>query len=303
MFKTFPEFTKLTLADREEYEAFVKDFPPIGDIAFAGLMTWWNPLGYMSVSVLNDNLVIPYWIPGDEKSSGLSLLGTNKIDESFCELFDYLRERGEPTRLVNVPEFVISCVRYPEMFTFKGQRSRDEYVLATSQFYPLQGMNGYRRHKVEKALKTIGEDSIIVKSLDLRVVKNRNLLLDATRQWQSKNINNYGRLEEEALITSVMNAPDLGAENACLFADGQLYGFCLYATPPDKRYITLHCIKATHKSTLGFELMAYAFARWFADKGVIYANLNSDYGLMRLRMFMLTLGPVGFFRKYTVEPA
>ena len=49
--------------------------------------------------------------------------------------------------------------------------------------------------------------------------------------------------------------------------------------------------------------MAYAFAQYFADKGVAYANINSDYGLMRLRMFMLTLGPVNFFRKYIVEPA
>ncbi len=303
MFKTFPEFSKLTLNDRKEYESLIKDFPPIGDIMFAGLMTWWNPLGHMSVSMLNDNLVIPYWLPGDEKHSGLSLLGTKKIDESFCTIFDYLRDKGDEARLVNVPEFVISSVRYPEMFSFKSERCRDEYVLGTSQFYPLKNMGGFRRNKVERVLRGVGEENIVAKSLDLDIAQHRDMLIDAALRWRTKNINNYGKLEEEATRTAITHATALDTENICLFVNGQLHGFCLYVTPIDKRYIVVHCIKATNSNTLGFELMAYAFSKWFADKGVLYANVNSDYGLMRLRMFMLTLGPVNFFRKYIVEPA
>ncbi len=137
-FKTFPEFSKLTLEDREAYEALIKDYPPIYDISSPSLMSWWNTLGGMSVSILNGNLVVPYWMPGDEKRSGLSLIGTNAVDESFCILFDYLRERGEPVRLVNVPEFVITNVRYPSMFNFKEDRARSEYILSVSKFYPIK---------------------------------------------------------------------------------------------------------------------------------------------------------------------
>lgn len=107
MFKTFPEFSKLTLADREEYEGFVKDFPPIYDISFPGMMTRWNTFGEILVATLNGNLVIPYWLPGDEKRSGLSLVGTKDVDEPLCSLFDYLRSKNEPVRLVNVPG--VSC--------------------------------------------------------------------------------------------------------------------------------------------------------------------------------------------------
>lgn len=303
MFKTFPEFSKLTLDDREEYEAFIKDLPPIGDAMFAGLMTWWNPLGHMSVSVLNNNLVVPYWLPGDDKHSGLSLLGTNKVDESFCTIFDHLRDGEEDPRLVNVPEFVISSVRYPEMFSFRGERCRDEYVLSASQYFPLKNINGFRRHKVERILSEIGEDKIVVKSLDLHDRGQRDMLLDAALRWQAKNINNYGKLEIEAIKAAINHSEVLGSENVCLFVDGQLHGFVLYAVPTDKRYINVHCVKATNKNALGFELMAYAFAKWFTDRGVMYVNVNADYGLMRLRMFMLTLGPVNFFRKYIVEPA
>src|SRR6185369_7708435 len=128
MFKTFPEFSKLTLADKAEYEELIKNMPSIHDISFFGLMTWWNPLGSMQISLLNGNLVIPYWLPGDDKHSGLSLVGTNDVDESLCILFDHLREKGDPIRLVNVPDFVVANVRFHEMFNFKEERQYNEYV-------------------------------------------------------------------------------------------------------------------------------------------------------------------------------
>ena len=75
MFKTFPEFSKLTLNDREEYESYIKDFPPISDILFASIMVWWGALDGLAVSKLNDNLVISYWIPGDENTQDFLSLG------------------------------------------------------------------------------------------------------------------------------------------------------------------------------------------------------------------------------------
>jgi hypothetical protein len=53
---------------------------------------------------------------------------------------------------------------------------------------------------------------------------------------------------------------------------------------------------------LGFELIGHLFAKYLADRGVDDVNINTDLGDLRLRMFMLTLGPTNFFRKYSVEP-
>jgi len=303
MFKTFPEFTKLTLADREEYESYIKDFPPLHDISFAGMMTWWNTLDGVSISVLNDNLVVPYWLPGNEKRSGLSLLGDNDVDESLCTIFDYLRERGGPVRLVNVPEFVISNVKYPAMFNFRNDRMYDEYILSIANYYPLKNMNAFRKRKVERQLAAGTEKEVVVKSLDLSQRQNRDLLWEMTNIWQSRGINNYGRHELDAIKLCIEDAEKLGIDNACLYVRGQMYGFCLYEIGSDGRYAAIRHIKATHVSTLGFEFIAYMFAKWFAERGVLYTNVASDFGIMRLRMFMLTLGPTNFFRKYIVEPA
>jgi hypothetical protein len=303
MFKTFPEFTKLTLKDREKYEVYVRDLPPIHDISFAGLVTWWNALDNMSVSVLNGNLVVPYWLPGNEKRSGLSVIGTNDIDETLCSVFDYLREKGEPVRLVNVPEFVVRNVKYPAMFNFRNDRMYDEYILSVADYYPLKNMNAFRRRKVERRLAKVDEKNIMVKSLDLSSEDNRDFLWRMAVAWQSKGINNYGRHELSAMRTAIEHSDKLKIDNACLFVNGEMYGFCLYETGSDGRYVSMRHIKATHVSTLGFELIAYMFAKWFAEQGVLYANIASDFGIMRLRMFMLTLGPTNFFRKYIIEPA
>jgi hypothetical protein len=303
MFKTFPEFSKLTLNDREEYEAYVKEFPPIGSITFPGLMTWWNPLSHLSVSVLNGNLVIPYWLPGDERHSGISLIGTSKVDESICTIFDYLKEKGERARLVNVPGFVVENIQYHDLFKIREDRPYDEYVFPASRFYPLENMKEGRRNRVKKKINEVGEHNITTKSLNLSLDRNKRLLLNASSAWQSKNINNYGKLELEALRAAIEDGHALGIENVCLFLNDELHGFCLYETPPDKEYIIINCIKATHRSSLGFELMAYTFAKWFSQEGVMYGNFNADLGLLRLRVFMLTLGPSNFFRKYTIEPS
>jgi hypothetical protein len=303
MFKTFPEFSKLTLSDRRQYEALIQNYPPIYDISFIALMTWWNSMDTMSVSLLNNNIVIPYWLPGDDKHSGLSLIGSDKVDESICTIFDYLRERGEPVRLVNVPEFVVSNVKYPAMFKFTEQRVYHEYILPISGFYPIKNMTGYRRRKVERQLSRADGRGIVTRSLDLSLQKNRDVLWNATLQWQPKGINNYGKIEQDSMQFCIEHAEALGVENVCLYVGDELYGFCLYQLNRDKNQVQVKHIKATHVTTLGFELIAYFFAKWFAEQGVLYVNVCADHGLMRLRMFMLTLGPHNFFRKYKVEPA
>jgi hypothetical protein len=299
-FKTFPEFSKLTFADKETYEALIAQYPPIASISFTDLITWWNPLNSCAVSELNGNLVISYWLPGAEQQSGLSLLGTHNIDESLCVLFDYFSQRNEKPRVIRVPEFVLSQVQYPELFVSKEEREFGEYVYDISKFYPLNHLISYRRHRVRKFLSQISEDRITIKSLDLSSYNNQRLLLE--NDWPRTGINKIARVEDEAIETSIEHASLLGLENLCLYVDGVLRGYCLYYHPADKRYIIFKHAKVDYEIPRTLDYMIYAFAARYADKGVTYVNLDSDLGLPFLRMFKLALGPSNFFRKYTVEP-
>jgi hypothetical protein len=213
-----------------------------------------------------------------------------------------LRERGEPVKLVNVPEFVITNVQFHDMFTFKEERQYSEYIYPVSRFYPLKNMPIFWRKKIQRRQKDIESGHIVARSLDLAFEAESKLLIDAVEAWQSKGMNNYGELEKDAIRECIINAVPLSMDNICLFVGGELYGFCLYTVSHDRRYVAVKHIKATHDTALGFELIGYMFAKRLSEDGFTHANLCSDFGIMRLRMFMLALGPSEFFRKYTIEP-
>lgn len=299
-FKTFPEFSKLTLSDRSRYEELIKDYPPIADISFSGLMVWWNVLNTCAIALLNNNLVVSYWFPGNESVSGLSLVGTNEVDESICILFDHLRECSMPEELVHVPEFVVSQLEYPEMYVCTEERNFDEYVFEVAKSYPLNQMFSYRRHRIRSFLARNDEEDIELHPLDLTQERNRKLLLEY--DWPAKGVNRISSMFDESWEYTIRHATELGLDNLCLFINGELRAYCIFHRPADKRYIIFKHAKIDYRITRLFDYFVYAIARRFSEQGVAYANLDSDMGLQTLRMIFITLGPSNYFRKYTVRP-
>jgi hypothetical protein len=301
MFKTFPEFSKLTLADKEEYEAFIKNLPPINDLAFVTLMTMWSTLDTAQVAILNGNLVISYWMPGDEKRSGLSLIGTNKIDESLCTIFDHLRNSGRDARLVNIPQFVVDHIRYPELFNFDFMSGDEEYILALKKYALLEELPFYQRAQIKKFVKNSG--NLEVRSLEPGLAHNRKLFLDKAAEWPRKGLNNIGKFEEEALHLSLKHASELSVKSICLFDDDELIAYNLYHVLPQSPYIVIAHSRLDYSIPYIFNYMAYRFSAWWLENGFEFANIHNDMGILKLRAFQISLRPIKLFRKYTIMPA
>lgn len=301
MFKTFPAFSKLTLDDREEYEAFIKDFPPMSDIVFASIMTWWHSLGGLAVSRLNGNLVISYWLPGDEEHSGLSLIGTQHTDESMCAIFDYLRERGDEPRLVNVPDFVVDSMRYPDLFNFKVGRGDDEYLIRLSRFSTLENMPIHMRIRTRRFIREFGAKAT-VKGLEMRSSRTRQLLLDVIEEWPLRGINNINKLERQSLPNAVAYATALDIRGVGLYLGDNLQSYCLYFPTNDSDYIIVSHGRANYDVPRIFDYMVHVFSKHFASEGYKYINLHADNGSQKPRALKIALKPDNFFRKYTIEP-
>jgi hypothetical protein len=302
MFKTFPEFSKPTIADREAYNELIKNYPPYADLSFAMLMTWWNALDSLAISMLNGNLIISYWLPGDEKHSGLSLIGKDMVDESMCTIFDHLQEKGETARLVHVPEFVIANIRHPELFKYTEEREYDECVISL--------------RKLEKQFKKINQDSsdrknkntnipkkVEVRVIDLRLTASRHLLLEAYTRWHNHGAVNYTLdMVEQTIPVVITQGEELGVEAVGIFIGDRLQAFLLYQKPRDKKYVIVDFLQMNAAMPDLFEVVVYQFVSWFSVKGVRYANLDADLGIPLLRNMRLSLGPINFLRKYTIEP-
>lgn len=302
MFKTFPEFSKLTLADREEYERLVAEYPPVGDITFTILKLWWDTLGAAAVSRLNNNLVVSYWTPGDEQHSGLSLIGTRQVDQSICDIFDHLRARGEKPKLVNVPDFVVNSMRYPELFSFWSDNHDDEYIITTSKYAELEKLPQYMRIRVRKFIREHRQENLKMKGVDLHSFVNRQLLLEASERWPLRGVNNMSRFGRQLLPVVVENSPFLNVACMGLYIDKELEGYCLYdETASDQ--VTLLSVRLNYALPRIFDYAAYGFAKYLIDRGVERVNLYSDSSTRTMRIVKLGLKPDNFYRKYIIEPA
>lgn len=304
VFKTYPEFTKLTLAHRKKYESIAATFPPIEALAFVSLMTWWNSLDSCAVAELNGNLVISYWLPGMDRFSGLAIVGTNDLDASICTILDRLKETGEPARLVHVPEFVINNIAHPELFSFSPMRAFDEYITTVDSQYPLRNLSDFRRKRVRTFMRHTQNDEVVCKSLDLSNETNQQLLIDAIDEWPKEGKgNNYSKFSDDCTRWLIRNADLIGAENFCVFVNGELQSAFMYHYPADKRYVIITHVRSNSEIAYTFDYACYAFCEAMADKGISFVNMTYDLDLQRLRVIKLAFNPTNFFRKYIIEPA
>jgi hypothetical protein len=304
VFKTFPEFSQLTLNDRKEYEKLIRDYPPISDLSFGTLMSWWNMLDNPFISQLYGNLIVSYWLPGTEDRSGLAVIGTEKLDETICTIFDHQREKREEAKLVNVPEFVLEHIEHPELFTFKSMRAMDEYIVPVSKFYPLDHFVSFRRQRIRTFLNAVGKENIVVKAIDLSDRDVQQVLLDANKIWAKKgSVNDVTRAENEAINRAIFSGNALGLDCVGVFIDGELQAFCLYQLSNNKNYVILNYLKVNGKISKLFEYVTFALGKWFTDRELVYVNIDSDLGLPSLRAIKLAAGPINYFRKYKITPA
>lgn len=302
-FKPFPEFRQLKLDDRVSYENFIKQFPPISDISFPKIIDWWEFFGDLRLAELNGNLVISYENYTDERAFGLSLVGRNDIDSSICQIFDYLKQNGHPVRLVNVPEFVVELIDYPEMFKFTPNYRDDEYVLDLSRFATIENCSVLKRKRIKQFMQNNLQNKVELKAISLNDETNRQKLLETIDDWPHKGVNALGGLESRVLKGRINSDEDTGVRNACIFINGEPQAYVIYHHLHDQDYIMITHCRVNYSIPGMFDYMTYAFSKYFTDKGFKYANIHSDLDSVRMRVLKIALKPAKFFRKYTIEPA
>lgn len=299
----FPKFRELTFADRELWGSVIADYPAVSSYSFGELMTYWSILDNVKVSQLNNNLVIEYFFPGAEEMSGLGIIGTANLDESICNIFDWQKENDRQPRLVHVPEFVIERCKYPEMFKFEATREYDECVLDLSVFSSISKLSPGKRAKIFRYLVDHDENKIEVREMDLTNRYQRELFLGIVGDWAGTGPYNgiYG-LEDTLVRESIENAEELGDRALALYVHGEVQSILVYEHGLDDETILVAYARFNYEQPKLFEFAVYKYSQWAYKKGYRFVNIQSDFGLQKLRSTTLGLGPSSFVRKYTLEP-
>jgi hypothetical protein len=302
-FASFPEFTTLTYKDREEYERLIKDYPAVADFSFAFLMGWWALRAPVEISLLEGNVILSYCSSEKTTEPELCFIGTNKVDECLCTIFDYMRREGKAPKLAHIPEFVIDSMGFPEMFSFKPARSFDEYIIPLSKYYPLSGSPAHHKRRVASFLDKLEGARVNVGPVDLSKAENQELLLNAVRTWPRRGINGLTSTKNGAMENAIRHADDIGFKNVCLFLNDELHCFMIFYAPQNGDLFSLEYIEMSYAVPNLLNFSVNMFAEWFAEQGMTHVNMGMDFGKPVLRVAKLALQPVNFFRKYTIEPA
>ena len=303
-FKTFPEFSKLTFADREAYQKLIAAYPPVDDISFPSLMTWWNSFNNAAVALLNGNIVLSYWLPGMEQYSGLAIVGNRKVDESICTLFDAMIADKKQPRLVHVPEFTVSSLEHPELFTITPMSEFDEYIVSLANLSDLSRMTSVQLKRIEAFARQTATKRVSVRTLDLANDADLRLLRQGLDSWsRTTKGNNFSQFSDNNVNEVFERASMLGTKNLCLFVDDELQCFTFYDLTHDNRYANIGNIRVNDRYPYTFDYANHVFAKVMAGQGMQFANISHDLGLQRLRSLKLSLRPVSYFRKYIIEPA
>ncbi len=305
MLPDFPDFAPLALEDKDEYNRLVQDYLPFSNISFASLHIWWNLEGKLAMSSLNGNLVIYYHISYDPKNTGYSLIGRHDPDSSIDALFDYLRGKQEPVRLVHVPDFVIEKIEHKDRYVIEEEPDYNEYILDSRALASLEGSNHSRtRRKVKRFLREVEDSRLEIKALDLSSEDAKQRLFEAITAWEESqpSRNDPGHTEHQALRKTLAHAEALDIRHLGLYIDGKLSAVILYHSSPDKQYYILNHLKVDYSIPYIFDYMTHHIADRAVRDNVKFLNMEMDLGIENLRQHKLGLRPVEFFRQYSVRP-
>lgn len=306
LFSTFPEFTELTLGCRDKYNAIVKQFPAIAEISFASLMTWWSSLSNCRVAELNGNLVICYWLPGDEKNSGISLVGVNDIDQSICEIFDYMKSENKICRLVHVPEFVLSNINFPDMFVCHAESDYREVVLSNDLLADINKGPNFVKKKIASFLKSTHGQIVDLRPIDLSNSKNQQLIIEKYFKWKYKKhpmvVNELPKHAEAAFIRTVENAELLNQHTVCQFIDDEMHSFTLFEVPIDSDHVILRYSGFSCEIPGLYEYTCFKLAQRFKADGIKKAVMAIHMGDPRFLTNRISLNPSAIFNKYEIQP-
>ncbi|MEK7599708.1 MAG: phosphatidylglycerol lysyltransferase domain-containing protein [Patescibacteria group bacterium] len=306
MISAFPDFSPLTLDDKDMYDSLVAKYPIYSDISFSTLHIWWNLEDKLKISSLNNNLVFRYSQPFEPEDNGYCLVGKHEVDESIETVFKFLRGQHMAVRLVHVPEFVVDAIKDKARFEITEEPDYHEYILDSHALSVLEGRDHWRnRGKIKRFLREVEGRQIEIRSLELSSNEVKQDLIQNILKWEKtrNKSNDPERTESQAILNTINHAGKLNVENLSLYIDGVLNAVVLYHKSQDGKYFVIHHIKVDYSTPRIFDYMTHVLATKAKDDAVAFLNMEMDLGIESLREHKLGLRPVDFVKKYTISPA
>lgn len=298
MIATYPEFSKLDLAHKDEIERFTARFEPYSDFNFVSLFSW-DTDGSAELSRLNGNLVmrLPDYLDGHPV---YSILGDKQIDASVTALFQVAE------KLEMVPEVAVHSLNDASRYRISEDEDNFDYVYDVSHLSHLAGSHFKKKRNKNNVFIKEHEDY----ELEVRVVRELDAahaaeLRHVDRQWAEATPRSGGDIlaERKAIDRLLENFSAFNLMVTEVVVDGEIKAFSINELLSGK-FALCHFEKAlsTHHEHLN-TFLAIEVARKLREAGCEFMNWEQDLGLEGLRRSKRSYRPVRMLKKYTLARA
>lgn len=305
-FTKFPQFQDLSTSDYPTYLHYFSLLEePCSDLSLDNALIWLDFNGSFEVSDLHGNMVIRFTNIFDGNRLYYSLIGSNRLNETLDELFDYLCTKTRHPKLAFVPEQVANQIiklRNPHLHLDEDIDNRD-YIYHAPDLVKMEGKT-YKnlRGRVNTFLHANPEVNITPFDLDNPAA--RSLIKATVRKWSKESTfikNDPEKWEVDAIKKHVDLAPHLSTQAFGVYIRDTLECIVIYHLPPQKGWLVANHIKYNFSKKGIFGYATHQLAITAQTNAIEWINFEQDLGKEGIRNSKMLFRPEKFIHRYTVS--
>jgi len=297
---TFPRFTTITRSNVSLIKSATSMLQDHSDFNHLSLVSY-NYHGENKMSMLNENIVIKF-IDYVDKTPFLSLVGTNKIEETLATLFNYSEMNGGIAIKLLLAE-VKSILGENENYVFTEDEDNFDYVLSVDNILELKGKDHKNKARAISKFRQLYPNAIFNLSIDINETLTKNIK-DTLDKWVELNKEKTSLFEIE--INALLNflTQHHTFNNILIttcYIEETMVGFSI-SEIIEKKYAMNHFMKTDISFSGSFDALDWYTAKKLKETGVEKINIQQDLGLPGLRYKKKKSMPIKMFKKYQVSP-
>jgi hypothetical protein len=281
----YPNFTPLTLDERDEMQAGLAQLPDgVSEYSFASLFLFRNQYQYRVSRAPDETLVISGEKKGEQFFMTPRAVPDRSVLEELFKTHDYWKGIPDSVLIPNrerLEEWGIAIAEDRDNFDYLYLR-KDLADLAGKKYHK-------KRNLVNQFVNYYAHEQ---RPLTPKLIPQALWVLDRWREDKGFNGDYVAARESLELFSA------LGLQGAMYYISGEPAGWCLGESLAGGRMFAVHFEKAIDEYKGIFQYINQSFAASLPES-FTHINREQDLGDEGLRQAKLTYRPSGFVRKYT----
>lgn len=299
----FPHFKPIEFSDKDILDSTLQTLGEVSsDFNFNSFYSW-DTLAQNQVATLRSNLVFRFT---DYRTGELlySVLGTNHIEATFNDVFNYLLASGAEPKLKLITKNIINTLSENHSFEIIEDPNNADYIFSLAELSKLEGKKFKNKRQAAKKCEALGTITIEDRSNDPAM---RGSIISLLHEWGAAKQEKGKEVDLRFELTAVNRIlENLTIQDNLLLTiakdqTGKLVGYSIDELLPNKHVLS-HYFKTTQKVVGLSEYFNQKVAEKLYALNYEYWNWEQDLGIESLSMMKSCYRPCRKHMKYIVTP-